>query len=66
MVKPKPPAECQPDKAEAEGSAPAKPGASPMDRFKSLAKGIVSVPPDKVREAQAEYEAERGRQPKKV
>ena len=60
MVRREPPTECQPDKAEAVEGAPARSGASaPMERFKSLTKGLLGVSPAKLKAEQARYEAER-------
>lgn len=56
----KPPTD-PPSGKDVEGSDPDPSGSSPMERFKSLTKGLLNVPPEKVKEAQAEYEAERGR-----
>jgi hypothetical protein len=51
MAKKPPPAECE-DKAEASGDP--KPE-TPMERFKSLTRGLLNVSPDQLQEEQRRY-----------
>lgn len=62
MTERKPPTECRPDKVAGKGSATGiASGASPMDRFRGLAKGILGVSPEKVKAEQERYENEKKR-----